>query len=243
MKAQRRTMRTQLTNYTRFLHISAAFMALAAAPCGAQEPSKSGAKQWESEIAKFEKADAESPPHADAVLFVGSSSIRFWETAKAFPELATINRGFGGSQICDATQFADELVVKHKPRMIVFYAGDNDINAGKSAEQVHVDFAAFVAKVREALPKTPIVFIAIKPSIARWAKRDVMREANRLIAADCEKDETLQFLDVWPVMLGADSEPKKEIFREDGLHMNETGYKLWNDLMRPILEVKNSANH
>jgi len=89
--------------------------------------------------------------------------------------MATINRGFGGSQICDSTEFADRIVIKYKPGLIVFYAGDNDINAGKSAEQVHVDFTAFVAKVRESLPKAPILFISIKPSIARWAKRDVMR--------------------------------------------------------------------
>ena len=183
------------------------------------------------------------PAPKDPVLFVGSSSIRMWDTAKAFPEFATINRGFGGSQICDSVHFADVFVVKYLPRMIVFYAGDNDVNSGKSAEQVHVDFTAFVANVRKSLPKTPILFISIKPSIARWAKRDVMREANALIAADCEKDETLEYLDVWPAMLGDDGQPRKDIFIEDGLHMNETGYKLWNDLMRPLLGVKHSAKH
>lgn len=201
----------------------------------ALDPSPSDPSAWKDELQAFAKHDAEKAPPENAVLFVGSSSIRLWDLAKSFPDLVAINRGFGGSQICDSTLRADELVLKYKPRMIVFYAGDNDINSGKSAEQVHVDYTAFVAKVRKSLLKTPIVFISIKPSIARWDQRETQREANRLIASECEKDETLQYVDVWPAMLGDDGEPRKEIFVEDGLHMNETGYKLWADLLRPIV--------
>lgn len=202
------------------------------------EPSASKPETWQKEIAAFEKQDAESPPPRDAVLFVGSSSIRLWDTAKWFPDAPTINRGFGGSQICDSTEFADELIVKHRPRLIVFYAGDNDINAGKSAEQVHVDFLAFLHKVRASLPATPIVFISIKPSIARWKLAGEMRKANALIAAECEKFDDLEYLDVWPAMLDKEGQPRKDILREDGLHMNETGYQLWVELLRPVIEVR-----
>jgi len=207
----------------------------------ALEPSASDPAAWKAEMQAFEKLDADKAPPENAVLFVGSSSIRLWDLAKSFPELVAINRGFGGSQICDSTLRADELVVKYRPRLIVFYAGDNDVNSGKSAEQVHVDFAAFVAKVRKSLPKTRIVFISIKPSISRWDQRDTQREANRLIAADCEKDETLEFVDVWPVMLGENSEPRPEIFQPDRLHMNDEGYKLWVELLGPVLTRNSSA--
>jgi lysophospholipase L1-like esterase len=218
--------------------ILAAFLLLGASIASngrAVEPSTSHPDEWKDDIAAFAKLDADKAPPPGGIVFVGSSSIRMWNTNKSFPDLPVINRGFGGSQICDATYFADELVVKYKPRLIVFYSGDNDINAGKSAEQVHVDFAAFVAKVRKALPETPIVVISTKPSIARWAQRDTQREANRLIAADCEKDKMLKFVDVWPVMLGADGEPRKDIFIKDGLHMNDKGYELWTDLLRPVI--------
>jgi lysophospholipase L1-like esterase len=226
------------------IHVYAGFVLAVAAMASLArglEPSVCNPDSWQTEIAAFETADAADPPPRDAILFVGSSSIRLWDTAKWFPKLPTINRGFGGSQICDSTHFADVLVVKHRPRMIVFYAGDNDVASGKSAEQVHVDFLAFVAKVRESLPETPIVFVAIKPSIARWKLRDVMREANRLIAADCDADDTLEFVDVWPAMLGADGQPRKDIFREDGLHMNDAGYQLWVNLLEPIVQPAEPA--
>jgi lysophospholipase L1-like esterase len=205
-------------------------------------PSPCKPEVWKAAIEKFEAEDAKNPPPQGAVVFVGSSSVRLWNLAKSFPDLAAINRGFGGSQICHSTHYADQLVVKHQPRMVVLYAGDNDVAAGKSPEQVHGDFRAFVAKVRKGLPETPIVFVAIKPSIARWKMAETMQAANRLIAADCEKDETLRFLDVWTPMLGDDGRPRKELFRQDGLHLNDAGYELWNELLRPLLKVEED-NH
>jgi len=206
-----------------------------------KDPTPRTPEIWKGAIEKFEARDARQAPPQDAVLFVGSSSIVGWDTKKWFPDLPTINRGFGGSQICDSTYYADALVIKHKPRAIVFYAGDNDIAAGKSAEQVHRDFQEFLKKVRQSLPETPVIFITIKPSIARWKLRDAMQEANRLIAGETRTDKHLTILDVWPTMLGADGQLKKEIFREDGLHMNDAGYKSWSELLRVKLQALERA--
>jgi lysophospholipase L1-like esterase len=210
----------------------------------AKEPIPCKPEVWEETIAAFEAADAKEPPPKQGVLFVGSSSIRLWDLKKSFPGLPVINRGFGGSQICHATHFVDRLIAPHDPRVVVFYAGDNDIAAGKSPEQVHEDFRAFVAAVRRRLPKTPIVFIAIKPSIARWKLAEEMQAANRLIAADCEEDKTLEFVDVWPAMLGENGQPRKELLRDDRLHMTEAGYAVWTELLLPHLDpVVKKSNH
>jgi lysophospholipase L1-like esterase len=202
----------------------------------AKEPIPCKPEVWEEAIAAYEAADVKAPPPKQGVLFIGSSSIRLWDLKKSFPDLPVINRGFGGSQICHATHFVDRLITPHDPRVIVFYAGDNDIAAGKDAEQVYDDFRAFVAAVRKSLPKTPIVYIAIKPSIARWKLAEQIKAANRLIAADCEKDETLQFVDVWPKMLGEDGKPRSELLRDDKLHMTPAGYAVWTELLLPHLK-------
>jgi lysophospholipase L1-like esterase len=193
---------------------------------------------WAEAIAKFEKEDQTMPPPKGGILFLGSSSIRGWDLKKSFPDLPVVNRGFGGSQICDSTHYADRLVTIHQPRLVVFYAGDNDIAAGKSPEQVRDDFRAFVEKVRKPQPELPIVFIAIKPSIARWKLAEEIKEANRLIKADAEELGNIKYLDVWPAMLNESGEPRKDILVEDGLHMNAAGYDLWAKLLRPLLEEK-----
>ncbi|MCC7084482.1 MAG: hypothetical protein IT427_05700, partial [Pirellulales bacterium] len=105
-----------------------------AANAAAKEPNKDSAP-FANEIAAFEKWDHQNAVPREAILFVGSSTIRMWQTADAFPELPIINRGFGGSTIADVNRYADRIVFKYKPRTIVFYAGDNDIAAGRSPDR------------------------------------------------------------------------------------------------------------
>jgi lysophospholipase L1-like esterase len=191
--------------------------------------------RWESAIAAFERKDKNIPPPRNAILFAGSSSIVRWDLKASFPDLETINRGFGGSQIADVTHFANRIILPAQPRTIIFFAGDNDIAAGLSPEQVFDDFRSFVAIVHKELPKTKIVFIAIKPSPLRWKLVDQQKQANRLIEQYCKTDARLLFIDVFPAMLGDDDLPRPGLFREDHLHLSPKGYELWNSLIKPAL--------
>lgn len=192
--------------------------------------------KWQQDIDKFAEADEDNPVEPGGVVFVGSSSIRMWDLEKSFPGKKYLNRGFGGSEIADSTHFLTELVVKHKPRVVVFYAGDNDIASGKSPGKVHSDFLDFEELFLSQLPDTKLIYISTKPSIARWKMADKMRKANEFIAADCDKNENFTYVDVWPVMLDEDGQPGKDIFLEDGLHMNEKGYQSWVELIAPHLK-------
>lgn len=197
-----------------------------------------GPQRWESAIAEFEKWDVKNTPPRDAILFVGSSSIVGWRSAAEFPELTIINRGFGGSQIEDSTHFADRIIAPYKPRAIVFYAGDNDVAAGESAEKVLADFDEFVARVRSFAPRTPIVFLSIKPSRSRWHLWPIAKAANLAIAARCaaDRDGRLHYVDVASVLLDEKTgEPRDELFLSDNLHLSKAGYESWNAALRPVL--------
>ena len=187
---------------------------------------------FEKDILAFEARDKTNPPPKHAVLFIGSSSIRMWKTlAQDFPDYQVINRGFGGSQISDSIYFADRIVIPYEPRVIVLYAGGNDINAKKSPETVFQDFKTFVTKVREKLPATKLVYISVAPNPARWAQIDRVREANRLIREYTAQQPGLSFIDVHPRMLGEDGQPKPDIYLADKLHMNEKGYTIWKQVV------------
>lgn len=190
--------------------------------------------RWAKEMAAFEEQDKKDP-RLGGIVFVGSSSIRLWDLEKSFPEMGTLNRGFGGSEIPDSVAHADLLVIRHKPRTVVFYAGDNDIANGHTPQQVLDDYKAFVTKIHAALPQTRIAFIGIKPSIQRWALVDKMRAANALVKAFAATDDRLGFVDVDGPMLGWDEKPRNELFVADGLHMTPAGYELWTALVRPYL--------
>ena len=204
----------------------------------AAEKQKHNFTRWEKTISQFEQQDQKQGIKENAVLFVGSSSIRLWDLDKYFPNQSTINRGFGGSEIVDSTHFADRIILKHKPKQIFLYAGDNDISRKKSAKEVAADFKKFVTVVHKALPKTQIIFIAIKPSLSRWNLSDTMINANQKIAAQCAKNALLDYVDVWQPMLGTDGKPKPELFKSDGLHLNHEGYLVWKKAVQPFLDQK-----
>jgi putative heme-binding domain-containing protein len=190
---------------------------------------------WEKDIAAFERQDKANSPPKNAILFVGSSSIRLWDLNKSFPGVDLIKRVFGDSQLADSVYYAPRIVLKYAPRMVFLYAGDNDIATGKKPEQVVEDFSTFVRIVHKDLPATRIVFLSIKPSILRWKLVEKMRTANRLIEDICKQDERLLYADVATPLLGNDGKPRPELFRKDGLHLNDQGYEIWASVLRPLL--------
>lgn len=191
--------------------------------------------RFEKDIADFAAWDSRNATPADPILFVGSSSIRMWKTHESFPQLPVINRGFGGSHISDVIHFFDRVVAPYAPKLIVFYAGDNDVAGHKPAAQVLRDYRRFVALVRQTQPRTPIIFITIKPSGSRWSLWPQMNEANQMIKALSEKDPSLFFADLGTPLLKADGTPDDGLFRDDRLHLNAKGYQVWTRALGPVI--------
>lgn len=193
--------------------------------------------RFEAEIRAFEAADLERPPGVGGLLFVGSSSIRLWNLEESFPGSGALNRGFGGSHISDCVAFTPRIVLPYKPRVIVFYAGDNDIAAGKSAEVCLQDWNRFVGAVRAKLPGVRILFLSIKPSPSRWSFWPEASRANELIRLSCEASQGgLEYIDVARPLLGADGLPVAEYYVEDHLHLSRSGYARWAKVLAPVIE-------
>ena len=192
--------------------------------------------RFDDAIAAFEAADKASTPEPGKVLFLGSSSIRRWDTARAFPEIDSINRGFGGSQTSDCIYFFDRIVLPYKPKVIVFYEGDNDIGAGKSTEQVVKDFQTFAKQVRVKLPGTKIVHIPIKPSIKRASFWNKMENVNHEVQTMAANRKGLYYADIATPMLATGSPPDESLFAQDGLHLSDKGNALWASVIGPVIE-------
>jgi lysophospholipase L1-like esterase len=193
------------------------------------------AGRFEKELAAFEALDRTSPPPKGQVVFVGSSTMVDWKAGAHFPDLQIVNRALWGSAVADTSRNVDRLIVPYEPRVVVVYAGDNDLDGGATTEQVAVEFERLVKNVHAKLPQTRIVVIGIKPSPQRWLTIDRMRTANAMIRAICARDDRVAFVDVDGPMMGWDEKPRPELYRPDGLHLSEQGYQLWTTLLRPFL--------
>ena len=190
---------------------------------------------WEKDIAAFEARDAKEPPPQNEIVFVGSSSIRFWKSTEAFPDLHVINRGFGGSMMSDSLRLAERIVLPYKPRIVVVFAGGNDINAKRTPEAVADDYKALCGKIHAALPKTKIYFISLFPNVQRKSQDPACQQVNKLIEAYSKTDPRLGYIDTQSKMRAEDGGPRPELLRADGLHMNDDGYKIWNEIVGAVL--------
>jgi lysophospholipase L1-like esterase len=172
------------------------------------------------------------------ILFVGSSSIVMWASlTKDFPNHNTLNRGFGGSEMTDLIYFVDQLIVPYKPSKIFIYEGDNDLSNGKSPDEIAKHFQQLLSLIREKLSqKTQVYFISPKPSIARWELKPKYDDLNQKLKAIAKQNKRTTFIDMWAPMLEADGTVKKDLFIEDGLHMNAKGYAIWAEVVRAYLK-------
>lgn len=216
-------------------------LVLLAAACAPPRPAPAGApsaaERWAADLERIEASDRADPPAEGGVLFVGSSSIRLWSSlAEDFPGVRTVNRGFGGSELEDAIALADRLILPSRPRMVVVYAGDNDLAGGKTPERVLADYQALVRTIHRSLPETRVAFIAIKPSPSRWAIVDRVRAANDLVRRFSAEDSRLSYIDVFTPMLGRDGTPREELYAQDRLHLSESGYDLWRSVVAPYVD-------
>ncbi|HPF38565.1 MAG TPA: SGNH/GDSL hydrolase family protein [Phycisphaerae bacterium] len=194
-------------------------------------------KRFAREIDDFKLWDRKNVWPDNGVLFAGSSSIRIWMTRESFPDLPVINRGFGGAEIPDMLHYYDNVIKPYNPRVIVFYCGDNDIADGRSVKQVVDDFTTFLGRVHKDFPKAHLIYIPAKPSVARWNLWPQMHDANSQIKQMAETDKLLTFADTDVVLLGDDGKPMKDLFMNDGLHLNDAGYRKWTAVVTPLIKA------
>ncbi len=200
-------------------------------PASSPDPAR-----FEKDIAAFEAEDRATPPAARPVLFVGSSSIRYWDVAAAFPTLPTLRRGYGGSHVSDTLHFADRIVFAYRPSLVVFYAGDADVAAGKDAATIARDTLALVALIHRRQPGTAVVVIGTKPSPLHWLHMAAIRDANRRIREALAVDALATYADAEAALLGPDGQPRAEFYADNRLNLSARGYEAWTAALRPVIE-------
>lgn len=194
-------------------------------------------ERFREDINKFLEDDRISPAPKGAVLCIGSSSMRMWHGTieEDLAPLTLIRRGFGGSNMHDVLTFMDEIVLPYEPRAILLYEGDNDLVENDDVLEILDSFRIFVNRVHQDLPDCRVYVLSPKPSIARLHLLDALKQENHLLKAFCETDDRLIFVDVCSPMLLEDGLPNPDLFIEDDLHMNRTGYEIWTSVVRAVL--------
>lgn len=184
-------------------------------------------------------ADVQMPKPRHQVLFAGSSSFTMWKNAnEAFPETTIVNVGFGGSTLLDQIRYIDYVITPYKPRHVVIYCGENDIayDSTVTGSEVLNRFMKLTVLIRERFPDAHLSYVSMKPSPAREKLLPIYREGNERIKEYLKSIRQTSYINVFDAMLDSSGNPRRELFLGDMLHMNEAGYSIWKELIRPHLK-------
>ncbi len=194
---------------------------------------------WEDDIAAFEELDQTEQDPPNAILFVGSSSIRRWDTIRQdMAPYPVIQRGYGGAKFSDLAYYIDRIALPHQFRAMVIFVG-NDISGNekdKTPEEIVRFFQHTVRVIRQERPQVPIFCIDVRPSIARWQVWPETVVANRALEVACEQDPNLYFLKTADLLLNEAGQPRSELLDEDELHLNADGYRVWAKRIKQVLQ-------
>jgi len=196
----------------------------------AQDPAR-----LRNEVRKLTAGDS-SLQKKSLILFTGSSSVRLWKTLNTdFAEYNILNRGFGGSTMTDLQHYLDTLITPYRPVKVFIYEGDNDIGSGKAPDDIIADAIKLTRSIKDKLPETHVLFLSPKPSVSRWHLKERYELYNAKLKSWAATQKGVSFIDVWTPMLHANGLVRSDLFVEDGLHMNATGYEIWKQVIAPYL--------
>lgn len=193
---------------------------------------------WD-DIQSFKKQDSANFPGINKILFIGSSSFTNWKDVQTyFPTYPIINRGFGGSTLVDQIRYIKDVVYPYKPKQIVIYCGENDLASSDtvSARTAYNRFRQLFNLIRAKFPNVPLLYVSMKPSPSRVLLMSKMREGNKLIRDFLKTKKQTGFIDVYKDMIDDEGKPRQELFLDDNLHMNKTGYAIWKKAIEPYLK-------
>jgi lysophospholipase L1-like esterase len=161
-----------------------------------------------------------------------------WKTFQTdLKPLTVFNLGIGGSKMSHAAElFIPLLALPAKPRAVILYEGSNDLNAGETPENILGNFKTLHQRLHQALPETRLYVLGIVPSPGkRFERWNDIQATNALLKAECEAHAWIKFLDTTTPLIGADGQPREELFRPGDIHMLPAGYAVWKSVIAPVI--------
>jgi lysophospholipase L1-like esterase len=149
--------------------------------------------------------------------------------------LPIANIAFDGAQTDDWNRLIDSRVLPLKPRVVVYYCGSNDVDAGDPAARIVARIRTFIDRVTAALPGARVVFVSVSRAPEKQDRWDVVDDINRQMQRAAEKTPRLRYVDVNPALAMPDGSPRMEFFMNDRLHLRPPAYVEVAKILKPVL--------
>jgi beta-glucosidase len=174
------------------------------------------------------------------LLFLGDSITQIWERAGAevwkqhYSSLNAANFGIGGDRTQNVIwRIENGELDGISPKVVVLLIGTNNVPTAHDAQQITAGISKIVQMIRTKLPETKVLLMALYPRSGE-ANMEKINQINSALAR-LEDTKMIRFLNINSKLVDADGNVNRELL-PDGLHLNEAGYKIWAESMKPLLE-------
>jgi lysophospholipase L1-like esterase len=184
------------------------------------------------------------------LLLIGDSITQGWEGAgkevwaKYYAKRNAVNLGIGGDQTQHVLwRLENGNIDGISPKLAIIMIGTNNAGGKQKAADIAAGVKAIVEKLREKLPQTKLLLLAIFPRGAddqdprredKMKFNDTNVEVNEIIAKLAD-NKMIYYMDINDKLLNSDHKLTKEIM-PDYLHPNAKGYAIWAEAIEPTVE-------
>jgi lysophospholipase L1-like esterase len=187
-------------------------------------------------ISLLAAASAVSAAQSGPIVFVGSSIFHRWTALSTqMAPLPIVNLAFDGAETADMLRLVDARVVPYKPRVVAYYCGSNDVDAGEGADAIVDRIRQFIDRVRTALPGVRVVFVSVIRAPEKQRRWDVVDDVNRRVRTYAAATSGMEYVDVNPLVFGADGTPRFDLYLSDQLHYRPKAYEAFAAALKPVL--------
>ena len=199
------------------------------------------------------------PIGKNKIVFLGNSitySMRHWD--KKFNVKNIVNRGISGDYSDGILERLDEIIY-YKPLAVFFLIGlndffdDNTTRPGRTPEYVAKNILTAAKTIKQGSPETKIFIQTIMPINNRqyldekpqvnflWSTyypsvNQQINATNKIL----KENHEFEIIDLHPLYLNNDQSMKRDLSK-DGVHLNENGYNIWIDRVKPLIDRVNKA--
>ena len=178
------------------------------------------------------------------IVFIGDSITDLYPLDDYYYDLslATYNRGIGGDVTGGVLNRLQVSLFDLSPSKIVLMIGMNDINGGKTNEQILNNYNQILNQIKTNLPLASVYCMSILPlneKLLQYVSLDLSVINLRAKNLNDQIQAYAQTLGYNYVDLSSHVQKENgcmdDIFTDDGIHLNANGFALWASILKPIL--------
>ncbi|WP_051279171.1 GDSL-type esterase/lipase family protein [Hellea balneolensis] len=179
--------------------------------------------------ARLPEIDAQ-PLLEGGIMLAGDSITEGWLGYDIDLGAAVSNHGIGWDTVTGLKLRLPQMLA-HSPDKVFILIGTNDIGYDRDPELMADELLDIVSAIKEKRPKTEIYIQSLLPR--ELSAMAAVKEINQHYAR-IALQSGVNYIDLTPAFAAPNGTLKADL-TYDGLHLNQTGYKVWAETLKPYI--------